>query len=78
MKNNAIKSYIEENILLIDGAMGTFYASQENDYSNSSEKANIHNPEAIKNIHNAYINAGAKLIRTNTFLANRFDMAFAI
>ncbi|PKM96414.1 MAG: bifunctional homocysteine S-methyltransferase/methylenetetrahydrofolate reductase [Firmicutes bacterium HGW-Firmicutes-1] len=78
MKNNSIKAYIEKNILLIDGAMGTYYASQENDYNHLSEKANLEKPEAITNIHNAYIGAGAKLIRTNTFSANRYDMACSV
>lgn len=74
MVNVKIKDIIKDKVLLIDGAMGTYYASLENDYINSSEKANIINPNIIKKIHNEYIRAGAMLIRTNTFLANRFDM----
>lgn len=78
MLNRTIREITKENVLLIDGAMGTYYASLENDYTNPCEKANIIKPSVIKKIHNEYINAGAKLIRTNTFSANRFDMNCSI
>ncbi len=68
--NLMIKDYIRNNILLTDGAMGTYYAKLTGDYSGFSELANIDNPKIIKDIHEQYINAGAKLIRTNTFSAN--------
>ncbi len=65
-----IKEYIKSKILLTDGAMGTYYAKLTGDYSGFSEFANIDNPEIIKEIHEQYIKAGARLIRTNTFSAN--------
>ncbi len=67
--HNKIKDYLKNNILLTDGAMGTYYATQ---YGRQliPEEDNILNPKNIYNIHNQYIKAGAKLIRTNTFSAN--------
>jgi hypothetical protein len=49
--------------------MGTYYAVQHNGYP-MSEFENIEHPEIIRGIHLAYVEAGAKLLRTNTFAAN--------
>lgn len=65
-----IREYLRSNILLTDGAMGTYYAQKSGDYSTFSEIANIDKADMVKNIHREYIEAGAKLIRTNTFSAN--------
>lgn len=66
-----ILDYLKENILLTDGAMGTYYAELTGDYHTTCELANLHNPDIIKEIHKQYLDAGAMLIRTNTFAANR-------
>jgi homocysteine S-methyltransferase len=72
----SIREYLKENILLLDGAMGTYYA-ESTDYNNTlSEKANIKNPEIIERIHKEYIEAGAKVIRTNTFAANQYILKY--
>lgn len=65
-----IKDYLKNNIVVIDGAMGTYYAEKTNEEDSFCELANINNRELIKEIHSEYIKAGAKLIRTNTFAAN--------
>ncbi|TCK98446.1 homocysteine S-methyltransferase [Natranaerovirga hydrolytica] len=65
-----LKHYLQNNILITDGAMGTYYAQVTQSNNTLSEKANIHQPDIIYNIHKEYIEAGAKLIRTNTFSAN--------
>ncbi len=76
-----IKDYVAKNILLLDGAMGTYYAELTHGNFTMSEPANLKNPDLIRQIHKEYIEAGAKLIRTNTFSANPFtlekDMAYA-
>jgi homocysteine S-methyltransferase len=66
--------YIKNNILITDGAMGTYYSELTGDRVFSCEFSNINNPEVIKDIHNRYIEAGAKLIRTNTFSANSLNL----
>lgn len=68
MKN--IKQYLEEGILLTDGAMGTYYSNITRDSISFCEIANLESPEVIEKIHREYIASGAKLIRTNTFSAN--------
>jgi methionine synthase / methylenetetrahydrofolate reductase(NADPH) len=55
----------------MDGAMGTYYSKIKGDDQAISEMANINEPALILQIHQEYIQAGAKLIRTNTFAANR-------
>ena len=61
-----IRDYLKNNILLFDGAMGTYYDELTDD-GIGCELANIKNPELIRGIHNEYIKAGAKAIITNTF-----------
>lgn len=66
-----IREYLKDKILITDGAMGTYYMRDKTSPVYSCELANILNPEEIKKIHMEYIEAGAKLIRTNTFAANK-------
>lgn len=68
-KSTSISKYINNNWLLCDGAFGTYYAaSYETD--ELPEKASIQYPERVKKIHEEYLSAGARLIRTNTFACN--------
>lgn len=69
-----IHDYLRSNIIITDGAMGTYYSEITGDNTNFCEFANINNPEAIKRIHKEYIEAGARLIRTNTFSANTISL----
>lgn len=65
-----IREYLKENTLLTDGAMGTLYSQLTDSGSLLCEYANRDNPGLIEDIHRQYVEAGAKLIRTNTFAAN--------
>ncbi|WP_378954906.1 bifunctional homocysteine S-methyltransferase/methylenetetrahydrofolate reductase [Pelosinus sp. sgz500959] len=65
-----IREYLQDNILITDGAMGTYYAQLTGNYDELPEYANVNNPKIIKQIHKEYMAAGAKLIKTNTFSAN--------
>ena len=60
-----IRDYLKDKKLLCDGAFGTYFSALG--LGMLPEKANILNPEAVYNVHRAYIEAGAELIRTNTF-----------
>lgn len=72
--NISIKDYLQKRILLFDGAMGTYFAHLDMEYSDICEKANIDKPEVIYKIHSEYLQAGASLVRTNTFAANKYDL----
>lgn len=66
-----IRAYLENHNLLTDGAMGTYFDSIEKENYSCSEEANITNPSLVKEIHKRYVEKGAQLLRSNTFLANR-------
>ena len=63
----------ENNILLFDGAMGTYF-NELTEVSGKCELANLTNPQIIKDIHTAYIDAGCNAIKTNTFSANTISL----
>lgn len=67
-----IKDYLKNNILITDGAMGTYYSGISSGGFLPCEEANLTNPEIIERIHKEYISVGAVLIKTNTFSANKF------
>jgi methionine synthase I (cobalamin-dependent)/5,10-methylenetetrahydrofolate reductase len=69
-----LKQYLDDNILITDGAMGTYYSHLTGAHTTLSELANIENPQIIKGIHQQYIDAGAMLIRTNTFSTNSYTL----
>jgi len=69
-----IFEYLRDKFLITDGAMGTFYSQITGDNESFCEFANLSNNSIIKNIHKEYIDAGAKLIRTNTFSANTITL----
>lgn len=61
--------------LLADGAMGTVLHARGVGFDKCFDELNLTNPGAVAEIHRAYIEAGAQLIITNTFGANRFKLA---
>ncbi len=68
-----IREYLKENILLFDGAMGTYFASRNRRQALHCELANLYAPGEIEDIHRAYAGAGCHAIKTNTFGANRMN-----
>ena len=85
-----IQSALEERILVLDGAMGTMiqgYKLQDADYRGdrfaghsqelvgNNDLLSLTRPDVIKQIHLAYLDAGADIIETNTFNATRVSQA---
>jgi homocysteine S-methyltransferase len=66
---------LSQKTLLADGAMGTMLHARGVDFDKSFDELNLSNPAAVADIHRAYIEAGAELIITNTFSANRFKLS---
>lgn len=58
--------------LILDGAIGSYLQQKKVNTSGRlwSSIANIENPEAVFNLHKAYIDAGADILTTNTFRTN--------
>ncbi|WP_339287765.1 bifunctional homocysteine S-methyltransferase/methylenetetrahydrofolate reductase [Ureibacillus sp. FSL K6-0786] len=63
---------LKHKVLVADGAMGTLLYSYG--LENCHEEMNIEKPEIIKKIHKEYIQAGADVIQTNTYGANRIKL----
>ncbi|NLM15549.1 MAG: bifunctional homocysteine S-methyltransferase/methylenetetrahydrofolate reductase [Clostridiaceae bacterium] len=63
------RELLEDKLVLADGAMGTYYAQLAARDADFCERANVTNPELIRRIHQEYLAAGARLLRTNTFAA---------
>ena len=68
-----IRQALRERILILDGAMGTVL--QGRGLQGNSDLFNLTNPETIAEIHSEYIKAGAEIITTNSFGANRISQA---
>ncbi len=66
---------LSQKTLLADGAMGTMLHARGIGFDKSFDELNLTNPAAVADIHRAYIEAGAELIITNTFSANRYKLS---
>ncbi len=71
---NKFLDLISNNTLLADGAMGTMLHTRGVGFDKCFDELNLTNPSAVAEIHREYIEAGAQLIITNTFGANRFKL----
>lgn len=64
--------------LTADGAMGTYFSTLTGLPTSECEPSNLTRPEVIASIHRSYRNAGARLLRTNTFSANTRALALPL
>ena len=85
-----LKNILQNRIMVLDGAMGTMiqrhklteddfrgerFKDHSHDLKGNNDLLNITQPEIIKNIYLAYLEAGADIIETNTFSANAISQA---
>ena len=90
MAENIIHQELKKRVLVIDGAMGTMiqrYKLEESDYrgerfsrwhhdlKGNNDLLSITRPDIVRDIHLAYLEAGADIIETNTFNAQRISLA---
>jgi len=73
---NSFTSLLESSPtpLLADGAMGTLLHSRGTPFDHCFDELNLSNPAAVGGIHAEYLAAGAQILLTNTFGANRFKL----
>lgn len=71
MKKKEFKEYIEKKRILADGSFGTYYA-EVYQTEEAPELANVLHTNRVVHIHKSYLEAGARLLRTNTFASNTF------
>src|SRR5215203_7348534 len=65
---------LSSQTILADGAMGTMLHTRGIGFDKCFDELNLTNPSAVAEIHRGYIEAGAQLVITNTFGANRFKL----
>ena len=61
--------------ILADGAMGTVLHTRGVGFDQSFDELNLTDPALVAEVHRAYIEAGSKIIYSNTFSANRYKLA---
>ena len=66
---------LADRVLVCDGAMGTMLYAKGIFLNRSFDELNLTQPELVADVHQAYVRAGADVIETNTFGANRFKLA---
>ena len=86
----ALTALLQSRILVLDGAMGTMiqrhtfseaeyrgerFAEWHRDLRGNNDLLSLTQPEAIREIHHAYLDAGSDLVETNTFNAQRISLA---
>ncbi len=90
MTGHILFEALKQRILILDGAMGTMlqkFQFSEHDFRGSrfadhpvnlkgnNDVLNLTQPDAIRSVHEKYLEAGADIIETNTFNANIFSQA---
>lgn len=70
-----IADVIGRRILVFDGAMGTMLYAEGVPFTHCFDEMNLARPEVVRRVHQAYVDAGADIIETNTFGGNRFRLA---
>jgi methionine synthase I (cobalamin-dependent)/5,10-methylenetetrahydrofolate reductase len=66
---------LDARVLVCDGAMGTMLYGKGIFLNRSFDELNLTEPDVVAEIHQAYVRAGADVLETNTFGANRFKLA---
>lgn len=69
-----LREFIKNNILVIDGAMGTMLQKKGLKLGENPELLNMEKPNVIEEVHREYIEKGAMVITTNTFGANELKL----
>lgn len=70
-----VREYLQSETLLFDGAMGTYLSQLSRAGLEKCELANLQQPQQVLQVHRAYLQAGAKALKTNTFAANPAALA---
>jgi homocysteine S-methyltransferase len=69
------RSELDKRVLVCDGAMGTMLYARGVFVNRSFDELNLTQPDLVAEIHKAYAQAGADVLETNTFGANRVKLA---
>src|SRR5687768_8044511 len=70
-----IQAIADEHVYLFDGAMGTMLYSKGVFINKCYDELNLRNPEIVLEVHRQYVKAGAEVLETNTYGANRVKLS---
>ena len=65
---------LDNRVLVCDGAMGTMLYSRGIFINKSFDAMNLGQPQLVEDVHQEYVRAGADILETNTFGANRIKL----
>ena len=69
-----IQAIADEHVYLFDGAMGTMLYAKGVFINKCYDELNLHNAEIVLDVHKQYVRAGAEILETNTYGANRVKL----
>src|SRR6476620_12202238 len=69
-----IQAIADEHVYLFDGAMGTMLYSKGVFINKCYDELNLRSPEIVLEVHKQYVRAGAEILETNTYGANRVKL----
>ena len=69
-----IQAIADEHIYLFDGAMGTMLYAKGVFINKCYDELNLRSPEIVLEVHKQYVRAGAEVLETNTYGANRVKL----
>jgi homocysteine S-methyltransferase len=69
-----IQAIADEHVYLFDGAMGTMLYAKGVFINKCYDELNLRNPEIVLEVHRQYVRAGAEILETNTYGANRVKL----
>ena len=70
-RSQELREALAERVLVTDGAMGTMLYSKGAFINRCYDELNLSLPALVRDVHQEYVRAGAEIIETNTFGANR-------
>src|SRR5918999_2948034 len=65
---------LDERVLVCDGAMGTMLYAKGVFINRCFDALNLTQPDVVSDVHQDYVRAGADVVETNTFGANRVKL----
>src|SRR5438094_9694926 len=65
---------LDDRVLVCDGAMGTMLYAKGVFINKSFDALNVSQPDLVAEVHQEYVRAGADIVETNTFGANRIKL----
>ncbi|HUB80219.1 MAG TPA: bifunctional homocysteine S-methyltransferase/methylenetetrahydrofolate reductase [Bryobacteraceae bacterium] len=69
------RDQLAKRVMVADGAMGTMLYSRGVFINRCFDELNVAQPDLVRQIHREYVKAGAEILETNTFGANRARLA---